>query len=145
MIFPTVPSINNSTAVDSTVILGKAFLCDYETGQLVIKDGKPVRATYTEAIKQWVELFLRTQLNKYKVYQDTGFGMLDLYNLRGHKVVNNAYLQAEIKRELKENLEKSKFIKKVDNVTFEFVGQRMIIKLTTFLEGGEVVENEVTL
>lgn len=142
------PKVNISTANKEEVLhqkMGRTFLFDFKTGQLIFKDGKPVKANYKQAAQQWIELLLRTELNKYEVYKETNFGMLDLYNLRGHNLISSDYLQAEIKREITEKLESCKLIKRLENILLNFTKNKLVIKLTVILEHGELMVNEVEL
>ena len=141
------PNVNINSEIEQVLPdsqIGRAFLVDSD-GKLVIRDGKLVVADKKLAAQQWIALFLRTKLDKYNVYKGTDFGMLDLYNLRGRSIIASNYMQAEMKREITEKLEKCKFIRKIDNVQLEFSGHTMVISLTTTLEDGEVIVNEVEL
>ena len=144
-IFPNVNIYNEETQKVLPNTIGRTFLFNSQTGQLIFKDGKPVEVDYKQAAEQWIALFLRTELNKYNVYKSTNFGMQDLYNLKGHNIVANNYMQAEIKREVTEKLEQCRFIKKVQNIQLDFSNNKLVINLTAVLEDGEVIVNEVVL
>lgn len=127
------------------VKLGRCFLFDFETGQHVIQNGKLVECTKEQAIKQWIRRLIMTKQGKFRVYDGSKFGLIDLYNLRGQSVVSNSYMQGEIKRELKENIEKHYFIKKVESVVLTFIGEVMAINLLVRLEDETLIESEVSI
>ncbi len=54
--------------------IGRSFLFDFSTGQHKIVDGAVAECDELTAIKQWLELMVRTTLDKYQVYQNTAFG-----------------------------------------------------------------------
>ena len=104
--FPTDYKLINSvqstaTITNSQTKVGRSFAFDYKTHRFVFKDGKNVEDTQIEAIKQWVELFIRTEMKKYKIYADS-FG-LDLTKLLGYRLPR-AYIVSEIKRRITEGI-----------------------------------------
>lgn len=94
----------------------KEPLFDFKRKQIVTIDGKIVYCTYRQKIEQWVELIIRTTVNKYKVYKDTGFGFSKLYEYRGHQIFASNFGISELKREMKEKLEGHKEIILVKNI-----------------------------
>lgn len=69
---------------------------DYETNSFVVKNGNVQESTRTEAVKQWIELFIRVELNKYAIYDDN-FG-LDLSNLVGYRLPRSVQVSEIIRR-----------------------------------------------
>ncbi|UUV17380.1 DUF2634 domain-containing protein [Fusobacteria bacterium ZRK30] len=94
----------------------KEPLFDFKRKQIVTIDGKIVYCTYRQKIEQWVELIIRTTVNKYKVYKDTGFGFSKLYEYRGHQIFASNFGISELKREMKEKLEEHKEIILAKNI-----------------------------
>ena len=59
-------------------VLGRVLKFDYEKGCHVLTDGRFVECTPVEAVCQYIEHILRTELDKYKVYtveKDEDFGI----------------------------------------------------------------------
>ena len=59
-------------------VLGRVLKFDYEKGCHVLTDGRFVECTPVEAVCQYIEHILRTELDKYKVYtveKDGDFGI----------------------------------------------------------------------
>lgn len=83
--------------------LGRCFLFDFKNNRHVIRDGKLVECTKQEAVKQWVNLILKTSIDKYKIYQDSWFG-LSYESFIGNKTFPLVMLQAELEMEIKEKL-----------------------------------------
>jgi len=94
----------------------KEPLFDFKKKQIVITDGKIIYCTYRQKIEQWVELIIRTTINKYEVYKDTGFGLSKLYEYRGHQIFASNFGISELKREIKEKLEGHKEIILAKNI-----------------------------
>lgn len=87
------------TTVSGTI--GRSIKFDYEKKEFVIQDGKNVEPSKIDAIKQWIELFIRTEVDKYKVYTSS-FGV-DLRDLVGYRLPRG-YQVAEIMRRINEGI-----------------------------------------
>ena len=100
--FPTV-EINEEELSTGTSekTLGKVFLFDFNTKRHVLRDGKPVETTYEEAIKQWLTMLLITEVNKFKVYKDSGFGV-EFLQFIGRRDLPVGVIVSEVKRQLEE-------------------------------------------
>lgn len=109
------------TAVTGTI--GRSIKFDYDKKEFVILDGKPIELSKIDSIKQWIELYIRTEINKYAVYTDS-FGV-DTRGLLGYRLPRG-YQVAEIMRRINEGiLTKCPDIKSVgewdfSNGTFSF-------------------------
>ena len=104
---------------DKTTITGKSFLFDFEAGEFVIENGKPVEVTGIEALKVWIDKVLRTPINKYSIYiKKDEYGIEDLKELITSDLPY-PFIKAEIERLIKETLLKNTAIKSVQNFGFE--------------------------
>lgn len=74
----------------------RSILFDYKTNQFAIKNGNVQEASRVEAVKQWIELFIRVELNKYAIYSDN-FG-LDLSELIGYRLPRSVQVSEIIRR-----------------------------------------------
>ncbi len=74
----------------------RSLLFDYETNSFVIKNGNVQEVSRIEQVKQWIELFIRVELNKYAIYSDN-FG-LDLSNLVGYRLPRSVQVSEIIRR-----------------------------------------------
>jgi len=82
--------------------MGKVFLFDFNEQKYVMKDGKPVEATYEEAIKQWVTMVLITETDKYPVYgPEFGIGLAKFI---GRKDIPLATITSEVGRQITETM-----------------------------------------
>ena len=81
---------------DDTESGERSLLFDYETNSFVIKNGNIQETSRVEAVKQWIELFIRVELNKYAIYSDN-FG-LDLSNLIGYRLPRSVQVSEIIRR-----------------------------------------------
>ena len=71
------------------------FLYDFKTCDFVMEDGDPVTASGVDALKVWIEKILRTQLNRYEIYTDTGYGA-NIEDLVIGKGYSTAFVQSEL-------------------------------------------------
>ncbi|WP_164766654.1 DUF2634 domain-containing protein [Paenibacillus chibensis] len=94
--------------------LGKVFLFDFEEKRYVLRDGKPIEATYDEAIRQWVTMLLITEIDQYIIYADTGFG-IGIKQFIGRRDIPLGVINSEVKRQITEQVTKHSQITGVDN------------------------------
>lgn len=123
----------------------KEILFDFKAKKVVIVDGKTKEASEVEQVKQWIQLLLLTETNKYRVYDNTGFGMTDLYNLRGHSIFNTPFGVMELEREIKEKIQKKDEVKEVKNIKSSTGFNSLNIEITVVLKSGETLTSEVSI
>lgn len=123
----------------------KEILFDFKAKKVVIVDGKTKEASEVEQVKQWIQLLLLTETNKYRVYDDTDFGMTDLYNLRGHSIFNTPFGVMELEREIKEKIQKKDEVKEVKNIKSSTGFNSLNIEVTVVLKSGETLTSEVNI
>lgn len=109
----TIDETTTSSATDGT----QNPLFDFDTKKIVTKDGKVVMCTEKQLIQQWIKILIITAFEKYKIYENTGFGLSKLYSMRGHQILTSSYGISEIKRELQEKIEAHEKINSVKNIT----------------------------
>lgn len=77
--------------------IGQSLKFNYETQRFEILDGTNVVPSKIDAIKQWIELYIRTEPLKYAVYkEDFGVSLRDLLGYR----LPRGYQVAEIIRRI---------------------------------------------
>ena len=81
----------------------KSFLYDFSKGDFVIRDGRLVPCDSLEAIKVWIEKIIRTEKNRFPIYDGTEYGcyLEDLIIGNNYTV---EFVEAELKREIEEAL-----------------------------------------
>lgn len=137
-IFPTSLEIEEEKPQTIDFKSSKEPLFDFKKKQIVIEDGKIVYCTYKQKIEQWVELIIRTTVDKYEVYKNTGFGFSKLYEYRGHQIFASNFGISELKREIKEKLEGHKEIILAKNIKISQDFNVLKIELTL-----ELIEEEL--
>lgn len=100
--FPTDTNFTlNTNKNEQPAKLGRSFLFDFATGRHVVIDGKLQETTQLQAVKQWLELLLITTVDKYRVYQDTGFGTTWERHI-SYRNIPLGFITSEIEREITE-------------------------------------------
>lgn len=130
MIFPQNETVETVEAQRET--LGASFVFDYTENRFQLVDGSPKVVTSVQAVKQWLELFVRTGLGKYKVYDGTAFGV-DVSPLIGKKQVPRGAILSEIKREIGEGVRLCPAVTSV----YGFALEGETISFTVRLRSGE--------
>jgi len=120
-----ISSINaQSTSETVSKNIGTVFMMTFNEeneARVVIENGKvKIAETIEEKIQMFIQVLLRTELDKFKIYEDTDFGMT-YFNFKGIKV-SQGFILSELKRELKDNLKKISLVDSVNPVdNFEAV------------------------
>jgi len=138
------PEIQDSTVVNSleATTTGKSFLFDFTAGEFVIRDGKLVECDVIEAIKTWIEKILRTEKERFKIYDGTEYGC----RLEDLLIGNNysaAFIEAELKREIEDALIQNPNISAVSNFSIERTASGIIVSME--VETNDAGTNTVTV
>lgn len=118
--------------------IGRSFVFDFNTKNFNVIAGKVKETTEEEAIRQWIELMIRTSVDKYKVYQGTGFGT-NIDKLIGYRSLRG-FVESEIKREISENIIMNRAIDSIENFETEFEGDNLQVSFTVILKNNEILE-----
>ena len=121
----------------TTGTIGRSIKFDYDKKEFIVDEGKLVEPSKIDSIKQWIELYIRTEINKYAIYTDS-FG-IDTRGLLGYRLPRG-YQVAEIMRRINEGiLTKCPDVKSVSD--WDFDKGAFSFKVTTNT-GEEVVISE---
>ena len=118
--------------------IGRSFSFDFNTRRFNVMAGKVKETTQEEAIKQWIELLLRTAVNRYKVYEGTGFGT-NISKLVGYKSLRG-FIESEIKREISENIMMNRAIEGIEDFETSLEGDMLQVSFTLILKNKKVLE-----
>ena len=130
------------TVVDEQKNGYKDIFFDVKSKKIVVEDGKVQIATKKQQIQQWLYLLINTEFGKYKVYENTDFGISFLYEMKGHEYYSSGFTIAQIQDELTEKIKIHKWVDSVESIEIEkgFTGLNITITLNI---GGESIESEV--
>ena len=81
--------------------IGRSIKFNYDKKEFIVDEGKLVEPSKIDSIKQWIELYIRTEINKYAIYTDS-FG-IDTRGLLGYRLPRG-YQVAEIMRRINEGI-----------------------------------------
>ena len=114
------PEIQDLTVVESSQVgaNGKSFLFDFVLGDFALQNGSLVECDGKNAIKVWIEKILRTEKERFKIYDGTEYGC----RLEDLLIGNNysaAFIEAELKREIEDALKQNPNILSVSNFNIE--------------------------
>lgn len=90
-------AVENEKIQLSTNLVGRTMAFDFVAKKFVFTNGRNKETTQIEAIKQWIELFIRTRSDKFAIY-DSNFGVR-LDDLIGYRLPRS-YVLAEIKKRI---------------------------------------------
>ena len=120
----------------------KSYLFDFENGDFVVRDGKLIECDGIESIKVWIEKILRTEKDRYPIYDNTEYGC-HLEDL----IIGNSYtaefVEAELKREIEDALKQNPRITSVTN--FNIIRNTSAITVTLEVVLNDEGRNTVTV
>ena len=122
----------------------KDLLFDTTTKKVVVKDGKTEITDKKKQVQQWIFLLLHTEMEKYKVYQDTKFGIRFLYEMRGNEFYSSGFTIAQIKDELEEKLLLNNNIQRVESIEITKKFNSLEFDIVVIVDD-ELIESEVEL
>jgi hypothetical protein len=112
---------------------------------IILENGRPKEAaTSKEKVEVYVQMLIRTELDKYKVYKGTGFGMT-YFKYRGNKQLPIGFINSEFKREIEEKVTALSVVDNISNFSIAIKGTALqvdfIINFTdnTNLQISEVI------
>ena len=120
----------------------KDLLFDTTSKKVVVRDGKTEFTDKKKQVQQWIFLLIHTEMEKYKVYQDTEFGIRFLYEMRGNEFYSSGFTIAQIKDELEEKLLLNKNIQRVESI--EITKNSLEFDIVVIVDD-ELIESEVEL
>lgn len=127
---PEIAQLEFDTTIETTSQpRGKSFLFNFQTGQLVLQNGKMVEVSGLDALKIWIEKTLRTARDRFVVYKDTDYGT-SIESLIGLNYQFNNFIQEEIQRQTTEALEQHEEINSIADWQFVRDGSNMTISFT---------------
>lgn len=132
----------SKNAVDDTKNGYKDIYFDIKTKKIVVVDGKVQIASKKQQIQQWLYLLIHTELGKYKVYENTNFGISFLYEMKGHEYYSSGFTVAQIQDELTEKIKIHKWVTDVESIKIDKGFAGLTITITLNIDG-EIIESEV--
>lgn len=142
--FPTQDNtIQNDTWNSKKTNRGKSFSFDFFKGDFNVIDGKLQEIDTIEALKLWIEKILKTDKFKFKIYDNTDYGVTNFKELITSDFPFE-FVKAEIERTIKEVLLKNNSIKSVENFKFERNKKLLMVSFDCSTIYG-TIENEVIL
>lgn len=115
-VFPFITPPEDSQRAAGSLPMFREYAYDFANNCLLLKDGHTYLVEGNEALRIWIFKALATERFRYTAY-DAAFGS-EINALPG-QVLNQAVLQAEIKRFITEALMVNPYIVKLDNFQFE--------------------------
>lgn len=122
----------------------KDLLFDTTSKKVLVRDGKTEFTDKKKQVQQWIFLLIHTEMEKYKVYQDTEFGIRFLYEMRGNEFYSSGFTIAQIKDELEEKLLLNKNIQRVESIEITKKFNSLEFDIVVIVDD-ELIESEVEL
>ena len=116
-----------------------SFDFDFFSKNFRVIDGNIKEINTIEAVKQWIRLFLMTDINKVPVYQNQKMGT-SIKKIIGYKSINNGFVESELQREIEEGLLLNPAIDKITYFNMSKHNDTATITLNVMLKDGQIIE-----
>ncbi len=130
-------NIKKSEEIKNSLNFGKTYLIDFSRKKIMKLNGKAIKTDDERAVRMWIEKVILTQKNKYKIYDNTWYGMEYKENLQG-KRFPTSFLKAEFIRELDETMSRHPKILEIRDLKVEMIQNTLktsfFVKLKNFKE-----------
>ena len=110
---------------------------DFENGDFVLTDGKIELCTGDEALKIWIEKIIRTEKERFKIYENTQYGIV-LEDLLVGSIFPKSFIESEVKREIEEALRQHESILGISSFEVNHSGQKLTLSFNV-----ETINNTV--
>lgn len=117
---------------NNSIKLGRVFLIEFKGNKanVIMENGKPKEAsTIQEKVQMYAQMLLRTELDKYKIYIDTDFGMT-YFKYKGNRLLPKGFINSELKRELEEKITKLSVVDSITDFNAKVEGSVLNINFT---------------
>lgn len=117
----------------------KAYEYDFQKCDFVFENKVAVVLTGVDALKQWIEKCIRTQLNRYPMYNSTGYGA-NIEDLTIGHSYGVDFVESELRREIENALLVHEDINRVPNLSVTRAGDILHISFTLSTSYGTLTE-----
>ena len=139
MIFPENNSAEETVDISDPAVRESPRF-NYSAAAFELVDGKNRMCSGIDAVKQWLELFVRTPPGRYAVYGEQPFGV-DAALLIGRKSVPSGAVLSELRRQIEEGVTLCPAIRAV----YGFSLDRNVISFTVETHNGDEGSVEIEL
>ena len=135
-------SILEERAIKSN--MGKSYSFNFSKGDFEMQDGQPVISDEETSIKVWIEKILRTEKNRYKIYDGTPYGC----QLEDLIIGNNypaSFVESELQREVSEAILQHPKISSIADFQINRLINSAEVTFSVILKTGAVIQEGVVL
>lgn len=143
--FPEIVNIEDIPIIEEQTeipVIKTSFLFDFKTGEFVMRNGRLVKVNGIASLQVWIEKTLRTELDRFKVYEGTDYGT-SLEDLIGQNYPIS-FFESEIQREVNESILKHPVIASVTAFELDKDKASLHVKFTVNLVSGVSYGQELT-
>lgn len=135
--FPAIPSTVPAQAAED---IGRVPAFDPDSSTFLIKDGALVERRGREAVRQWIDLMLRQQIDRVPIYRTDREVKIGIdHQMIGSKLPTGLQ-NAEVERQIRETMSYCPAIRTVQDFSVSRRGRSCRIAFTAVLYTGETLE-----
>ena len=142
--FPVNDTTNTETDTYSVISdnaqIYKTLNYDYVEMHTVLKNGDAELIDDYRSVRNWILKFLATPIDKYEIYEGTGFGT-SLYKLKGYKSISTLQY-SQIVKEIKDGMLLNPNIRNVEDVRLWKEDKTTMLYIKVKLFDGYILEEK---
>ena len=136
----SVSTLDSASAVKNN--MGKSYIFDFKNGDFELQDGKLIFSDESTALKIWIQKVLRTEKNRYVIYENTAYGC-QLEDLIIGSNFPVAFIESELRREVEDALTQHPKISGISDFYMERLSNSVKVDFRVVLINGESFEQGV--
>lgn len=145
--FPISSGLNATNAETTEKTAGHtgkiSFVFDFDAGDFVVEDGNIKQCTGDEAIAIWVQKICRTEKNRYRVYDNTVYGVTIEDLITGTRYTID-FVESELRRELEGALLQNEQITGLASFECEYTGNdKLVVRVEIITTTNGILTQEV--
>jgi len=138
--FPIINNITSEKTSDSDQ-RGIIYKFNFESGSYELRDGNLIElASVEDQVKQWLQFFISTEYNMYRVYEGLDYGV-SLKKFIGDKITPMSLIASDVEDQLANALKLNTDIKEI--VSVKAIKINDVLKLTITVKTINDIELEV--
>jgi hypothetical protein len=140
-IFPTTDTTvdDSSTFTDNGTFLS----FNYDDNEFNLVNGEPTLLTGDEAVKAWISKALKTEKDRFVIYDDIDYGV-EVEDLIIGSALPTGTIKSEVKREIIATLTQHDSIESVTDFSFSTSSSLLTVSFTVNLSDDTTIETEVS-
>ena len=142
--FPQSENINTELQNNGDLPFGKSLIFDFSVGDFIVNDGRVQVCDGLIALKVWIEKILHTEKGRFKIYEDTEYGVVMEDLIVGH-TYPMSFITSELRREIEKALIQNPEITGITDFTAAHDDSVLTVRFKVITKNTGIIPQEMKL